>query len=286
MIAKLEFGRTNYLSTRTLFGAAALGAVSQEEADQTFELLFKYGVNHIDTAASYGDAELRVGPWMRTHRKDFFLATKTGERSYEKAKKEIHQSLERLQTDQIDLIQLHNLIDDDEWALAMGDTGALKAAVEAKEQGLVRFIGVTGHTLYAPEIHLKSLGVYDFDSVLLPYNFMLMQNEQYAADFMKLYTTCKERKVAIQLIKTQQRRPWGDRKHDRSTWYEPFEDQSAIDLATHWALALDGVFVNTLGDIHILPRMLDAASRFTGEQPSDTAMQKLIEAQTAEPLWA
>jgi len=282
----LTFGRTGHLSSRTLFGAAALGSVTQNEADATLDLFLKYGVNHIDTAASYGDAELRIGPWMKQHRKEFFLATKTGERTYQKAKDEIHRSLDRLETDQIDLIQLHNLIEDEEWKTAFGPDGALKAAVEAKEQGLVRFIGVTGHSLYAPVIHKKSLENFDFDTVLLPCNFMLMQNPQYAADFNRLVELAKSRNVAVQLIKTQQRRPWGDRDRTRATWYEPFEDQEVIDAVTHWALSIPGVFLNTVGDIHVLPRMLDAASRFVGKKLPDGEIQKLFETRDAEPLWA
>lgn len=287
MIEKLVFGRTGHESTRTLFGAAALGSVSQEAADRTLEVLLQYGVNHLDTAASYGEAEVRMGPWMKTLRKNFFLATKTGERSYQKAREEIHRSLERLQTDHVDLIQLHNLITDAEWEQAMGDDGALRAAVEARSEGLVRFIGVTGHTLYAPVIHKRSLERFDFDSVLLPYNFMLAQNPQYASDFEALVSLCKQRNVAVQLIKTQARRLWGEhQEHTHSTWYQPFEDQEAIDLVTHWALGYPGVFLNTVGDIKVLPRMLDAASRFTGERPSDEAMRKLVAAQEAAPMWA
>jgi aryl-alcohol dehydrogenase-like predicted oxidoreductase len=286
MIEKLTFGRTGHVSSRTLFGAAALGSVTQDEADATLDILLKYGVNHIDTAASYGDAELRIGPWMKVHRKDFFLATKTGERTYQKAKEEIHRSLDRLQTDQVDLLQLHNLIDDEEWEIAFGPDGALKAAVEAKEQGLVRFIGVTGHSLYAPVIHHKSLENFDFDSVLLPCNFMLMQNSQYADDFNRLVEFAKSRNVAVQLIKTQQRRPWGDRERARATWYEPFEDQEVIDAVTHWALSIPGVFLNTVGDIHVLPRMLDAANRFDGKKPAESKIAELISERDAEPLWA
>jgi len=285
MIAKLPFGRTGHLSTRTLFGAAALGGVTQAEADQAMEVLFKYGVNHIDTAASYGEAELRLGPWIEKHRSDFFLATKTEERTYQGAKESIHRSLERLRTDHLDLIQLHAVIEDEEWEIATGPKGALEAAIEARQQGLVFFIGITSHTLHAPAIHMKSLQRFNFDSILLPCNYMLMQNPRYAADFNAVVALAQSKNTAVQLIKTAQRRPWGDRPQFAACWYEPFSDQRSMDLAIHWALSHPGVFINTAGDIHILPLVLDAASRYE-KTPSDTEMQELLRMQEAEPLWA
>ena len=284
MIPKLTFGRTGHLSTRTLFGAAAFSEVSQAEADRTMEVLYKYGVNHIDTAASYGDAELRLGPWIAHHRNDFFLASKTGDRTYKEAKESIHRSLERLQTDHLDLIQLHAVIEEDEWNLALGPGGALEAAVEARQQGLVRFIGITSHTLRAPMIHQRSLEKFDFDSVLLPYNFMLMQNPVYAADFEALVSLAQSKNVAVQLIKTAQRRPWSDQSHFAATWYEPFTDQASIDLSIHWAMGRSGTFINTAGDIHVLPKVLEAASHFD-QVPTTAQMQAMIQSQTAEPLW-
>jgi len=285
MIAKLQFGRTGHLSTRTLFGAAAFYNVTQAEADQTMELLFQYGINHIDTAASYGDSEIRLGPWIEKHRHEFFLASKTGERTYEKARAEIRRSLERLRTDHLDLIQLHAVIEDEELEQALGPGGALEAALEAREEGLVRFIGITSHTLHAPVIHRKALERFDFDSVLLPYNFMLMQNPQYRADFEALEQICKERNVAMQLIKTAQRRPYGDGPHTHATWYQPFDDPKALTLAIHYALGREGAFINTAGDIHVLPKILEAASNFE-KAPSDEEMLAMLKEQQAEPLWA
>ncbi|PMP83872.1 MAG: aldo/keto reductase, partial [Roseiflexus castenholzii] len=186
MIPTAPFGRTGHHSTRAIFGAAALSRVSQEDADRTLDLLLQYGVNHIDTAASYGDSELRIGPWMREHRARFFLATKTGERTYQRARDEIRRSLERLRVDQIDLIQLHNLVDPQEWEQALGPGGALEAAIEARDLGLVRFIGVTGHGVTVAAQHRRALERFPFDSVLLPYSYILMQNPQYAADFEAL----------------------------------------------------------------------------------------------------
>lgn len=284
MISKQFFGRTGHLSTRAIFGGAALGGVTQAEADRTLDLLLEYGVNHIDTARNYGDAELRIGPWMPRYRSHFFLATKTQERTYAKAKQQIHESLDRLQTDHVDLLQLHFLVDPQEWEVAMGPGGALEAAIEARQQGLTRFIGVTGHEVVAPAMHLRSLARFDFDSVLLPYNYPLMCNPQYAADFEALVKLCGERNVAVQTIKGIARRRWGDRPQTRTTWYEPLEDQAAVDLAVWCVLGRPGIFLNTLGDIHVLPKVLDAAGRFE-RTPSDEEMQALVARQEMGPMF-
>lgn len=281
MIEKLTFGRTGHNSTRTIFGAAAFGGVTQKEADQTMEVLLSQGINHIDTAASYGDSELRIGPWMKEHRHDFFLATKTGERTYEKAREQIHKSLERLQVSQIDLIQLHCLIDPHEWETALGPGGALEACIEAREEGLVRFIGVTGHGVTVAKMHRRALERFDFDSVLLPYNLPMMQNEEYEADFEALSTACEAKQVAVQTIKSLSRGPWGEKKHFAATWYEPLTEQEDIDAAVNWVLDRPGVFLNTAGDIHLLPKILDAASRH--EHNSETVSK--LESLAMEPLF-
>ena len=284
MIATQPFGRTGHSSTRTIFGAAALSDVTQDEADRTLEVLLQYGVNHIDVAASYGDAELRIAPWMKEHRGRFFLATKTGERSREAARDEIHRSLDRLQVDHVDLIQLHNLADPIEWDQALSPGGALEAALEAREQGLVRFIGVTGHGAQIAATHRRSLERFDFDSVLLPYNYTTMQNEYYAANFNALAQTCQERNVAVQTIKSIARGPWWGQEHTAATWYEPLRDQHDIDLAVHWVLSRPGIFLNTAGDIALLPLVLDAASRF--QQPlSDQQMGELAARLEMRPLF-
>lgn len=284
MIAVAPFGRTGHQSTRAIFGAAALGGVTQEEADRTLELLLQYGINHIDTAASYGASEVRIGPWMAEHRSKFFLATKTGERSYQLARDEIHRSLERLRVDSFDLIQLHNLVDPQEWEQALGPGGALEAAIEAREQGLVRYIGVTGHGVTVADQHLRALERFPFDSVLLPYSYILMQHPQYAADFAALATVCREQNVAMQTIKSITQAPWGDRDRARATWYAPLEEQADIDLAAHWVLGNPQVFLNTVGDINVLPRVLDAASRFSA-RPADEQMERLLAEQHMEPLF-
>ena len=285
MIATHAFGRTGHLSTRTIFGAAALGQVSQADADRTLEVLLKYGINHIDTAASYGESELRIGPWMKQHREDFFLATKTEKRTYQEAKDEFHRSLERLRVEQVDLLQLHVLVDPDEWKTAMGPAGALEAAIEAREQGLLRFIGVTGHGVTCPAMHLRSLERFDFDSVLLPYNYMMIQNPEYANTFEALLTECRQRNVAVQTIKSLARGPWHDDKaRTRATWYEPLEEQADIDRAVHYVLGRPGIFLNTAGDIDLLPKVLDAASRFESA-PSDKDMQADVTRLEITPLF-
>jgi aryl-alcohol dehydrogenase-like predicted oxidoreductase len=284
MIPVQPFGRTGHQSTRLLFGAAAIGNVSQEEADQTMELIREHGINHIDTAASYGDAELRLGPWMETHRDEFFLATKTGERTHAEAYNEIQRSLERLRTDRIDLIQLHNLVDEEEWRTAFSAGGALEAVVEAKNDGLVRFIGVTGHGVTVAAQHLRSLEEYPFDSVLLPYNFPMSRNAGYLAEFEELVAVCADRGVAVQTIKAITRGPWGEQKPTANTWYEPLTDQEAIDTAVGWVLGREEVFLNTVGDIHLLPKVIDAAERFS-QRPNDEQMGKLEAAFGLEPLF-
>jgi aryl-alcohol dehydrogenase-like predicted oxidoreductase len=284
MIEKIPFGRTGHMSTRTLFGAAAFSNVTQDDADRTLEVLQQYGVNHIDTAASYGDAELRIGPWMDRLRNDFFLATKTGERSYQGAKDELKRSLDRLRTDHVDLWQLHNLVDPIEWDQALSSGGAIDAAVEAREQGLVRFIGVTGHGASIAAQHLRSLERFDFDSVLLPYNYSMAQDPHYMTAFHALVKLCQERNVAVQTIKSIARRPWLGREQTTSTWYEPLTDQDDIDRAVGFALGRPGIFLNTASDIHLLPKVLDAASRFQAP-PSEEAMAEEAARVEMEPLF-
>ncbi|HEX6303356.1 MAG TPA: aldo/keto reductase [Anaerolineales bacterium] len=261
-IAKMPFGRLGHPSTRTLFGAAALSNVSQGEADRTLDVLLQYGVNHIDVAASYGDAELRIAPWLKRYPGQFFVATKTGQRTAQAGKEELHRSLERMGIDRVDLWQLHNLADPIEWDIALSPGGVIEAAVEARQQGLVGGIGVTGHGLQIAATHRRSLERFDFDSLLLPYNYVTMQNEYYAANFNALLETSQQRDIAVQTIKSIALRPWMGESHTLSTWYRPLQDQEDIDIAVWWALARPGIFLNTAGDISLLPKFLDAASRF------------------------
>jgi len=284
MIPRQPFGRTGHESTRVIFGAAALAAVSQEDADRTLALLADHGMNHIDTAASYGEAELRLAPFLAEHRAEFFLATKTGERKREAAYEEIRRSLERMGVDRVDLIQLHNLVDEDEWQTAFASGGALEAVVQAREEGLVSFIGVTGHGVTVARQHLRSLKEFEFDSVLLPYNYPMSQNAEYMADFEEMFALCQQRNVAVQTIKSITRAPWGEREPTTATWYEPLQDQDAIDTAVSWVLGRPEVFLNTVGDIHVLPKVLDAAERFT-DRPTDEQMRELEAAWGMEPLF-
>ena len=285
MIAKTPFGSTGHESTRTLFGAAALGSLTQAEADPTLELLLEHCINHIDVAASYGDAELRLAPWLARHRDRFFLATKTGQRDRAGAREEIRRSLDRLGVDHVDLLQLHNLVDVIEWETALREGGALEAAVEARDEGLVRFIGVTGHGLTVAKMHRRSLERFPFDSVLLPYSYVQMRDERYASDFEALAAVCAERGVAVQTIKSITLAPWDGREQTAATWYETLREQADIDLAVHWVLGRRGVFLNTVGDVALLPKVLDAASRYES-RPSDETMDELAARRNLIPLFS
>jgi aryl-alcohol dehydrogenase-like predicted oxidoreductase len=284
MIDKQPFGNTGHSSTRVIFGAAALGRVTRDEADQALQQLLDYGVNHIDTAPSYGDAEVRLGPWMPAHRSDFFLATKTLERTREGAWKELNQSFERMQVDSVDLWQMHYLVDPQEWEIAFGPGGAIEAMVEAREQGLVRHLGVTGHDVAIAEMHLRSLDRFAFDSVLLPYNYMMMHNPKYAADFEALVQLCSERNVAVQTIKSLVRAPWKDEQHSAATWYEPLTEQEDIDRAVSWVLGRPGLFLISASDVKLLPKVLLAASRATAS-PTETEMAEASERLSMKPLF-
>jgi aryl-alcohol dehydrogenase-like predicted oxidoreductase len=272
MIPKQAFGRTGHMSTRVVFGAWALCKATQAEADRVLELVLEYGVNHIDTAPMYGNAEQRIGPWLEKHRADFFIATKTRSRRRRGAWDDLRRSLDRLRVDCVDLWQMHGLTGLTGWEQAMGPEGALEAFLEARDKGLVRFLGVTGHGLKAPAMHLRSLERFDFDTVLVPYNHALMQKPRYAADMEALIALCRERRLAVQTIKSIARRPWEDRPKTYNTYfYEPLVAQEAIDRAVHWALGHPDVFLIAAGDMQLLPKILAAAARFE-VRPSDADM--------------
>ena len=285
VIAKAPFGRTGHESSRTIFGGAAVGSVSHADSGRMLELVLEHGVNHIDTAASYGDAELRIAPWLKREPGRFFVATKTGQRDYAGAKEEIQRSLERLGVDHVDLIQLHNLVDVIDWEIALAEGGALEAAVEARDEGLVRFIGVTGHGLSVAAMHRRSLERFPFDSVLLPYNPRQLQDARYAEEFEALARTCAERGVALQTIKAIALAPWEGRQKTASTWYEPLTDPADIEVAVHWVLGRPGIFLNTVASVDLLPHVLAAAERFGGERPSEEAVEALLGRNAFAPLF-
>jgi len=272
MIERAPFGATGHESSRVIFGAAALAHVSKAEADQALQHLLEHGINHVDTAAAYGDAELRIATWLKDH--EFFIATKTGERTYAAAREQIRRSLDRLGVDHVDLIQLHNLVDVIEWETALRADGALEACLEARDEGLVRFIGVTGHGLTVPKMHSLSLDRHPFDTVLCPYNWIMMQDQRYADTFNELAAKCAERNVALQTIKSLAYRPWEGREKTASTWYEPLRDQDDIDKAASWVLHNEQAFLITTGDVEILPKLLQAAEN-PGPRPNDDQMAAL-----------
>ena len=284
MIETSPFGKTGHQSTRVLFGAAALGGMKQDKADRVLEVLLEYGINHLDTAASYGESELRIGPWMREHRKRFFLATKTGDRTYQGARDSLHRSLERLRVDQLDLIQMHNLAAEDEWTTALGAGGALEALVEARAQGLVRFIGVTGHGSQIAAMHRRSLQRFAFDSVLFPYNFTMLNIPQYAADVDALLKLCRERGVATQTIKSVARRRWQNGDGPKFSWYEPLRDRDAIRRGVHFVLSQPGLFLNSSSDATILRDILDAASE-KPTAPARAEMEADVARYAMQPLF-
>jgi aryl-alcohol dehydrogenase-like predicted oxidoreductase len=286
VIAHARFGRTGHQSSRTIFGGAALAKASPADADRALELVERHGLDHIDTAASYGDSELLIAPWLAGAGRDrFFLATKTGERTYRKARDQIRHSLERLGVAYVDLIQLHNLVDPVEWETALGPDGALKAAVEARDAGLARFIGVTGHGVTVAARHRQSLERFDFDTVLFPYNATQLRNKVYAAEAEALLRVCAERDVAVQTIKSITLGPWAERPADANTWYEPLTAQQDIDLAVRFVLSREQLFLDTPSDIDLFAKVLDAASR-GGARPSDAEMDALLERRGMSPLFA
>jgi len=301
MIERQPFGRTGHSSTRILFGAAALHSCTRERADRILATLLEHGINHIDTAAGYGDSELHVAPWMREHRADFFLATKTGDRTYDGARRSIERSLERLEVETLDLLQLHNLVDEEAWATAMGPGGALEAAIDARDQGLVRFLGVTGHGWDVARRHRESLERFPFDSVLFPYNFPMMSQPEYARDVEALLELCSDRGVAVQTIKSVARRRWketgsfagdsgrgGERSSQpekRFSWYEPLRDEGAIRAAVHYVLQRPGVFLNTSSDTTLLGITLEAAADAV-ETRSDIDMSAVVAGREMESLFA
>ena len=287
MIETRPFGRTGHDSSLALFGGAAFKPDSTEaDAGRVLDLLFRHGVNHVDTAHGYGggNSETLIGGWMERYRDRFFLATKTGERTAAGARAQVERSRRRLRSDTIDLIQLHSLTGEEDWAEAMGAGGALEALIEARERGWVRFIGVTGHGLAAPRMHLRSLERFPFDAVLLPMNFVLARDPGYRADFDALRAVCERRGVAVQIIKSTARRPWAGRERTRGPWYEPLAAAGDISRAVAYALSFGPAFINTMADLDLLPLVLQAAES-PGDRPSDADMEAMAGDRAMAPIF-
>ena len=257
-----RFGRTGHMSTIAIFGAAAFNKISQEDADKTMEQVIEAGINHIDVAPSYGEAEIRIGPWMPRERGRFFLGCKTQERTREGAWKEMQESLKRLQTESFDLYQAHAITTMEELDAITMKGGALEAFVQAREAGLTKFLGITGHGVNAPQIYLEALRRFDFDTVLFPLNFVQMANPEYRKYAEELIETCRAKDVGTMAIKFITKGPWGDKQHTATTWYEPFEDMETIQNGVNFALSYDVTGLCTAADVRILPLVLQACENF------------------------
>ena len=282
---KRRFGRTGHLSTVAILGCAAFGKATSAETDAAMARVIDSGVNHIDIAPSYGQAEERLGPWLLRERKRFFLGCKTTERTREGAAAELGRSLVRLQVDSFDLYQLHAVNTFEELDKVTAHDGALDAIRDAREKGLTRFIGITGHGVDAPAIYLEALRRFDFDSVIFPLNFVQYANPVYRRNAEALLQECHGRDVGVMVIKSICKRPWGGRPQTYNTWYEPFDDAAHIQSSINFALTQDVTGICTAGDLRVLPKVLDACGRFT---PMSAAEQVALIASASEyePLFA
>ena len=280
-----RFGRTGHMSTVAIFGAAAFSKISQEDADKVMEMVIEAGVNHIDVAPSYGQAEERIGPWMPRERGRFFLGCKTTERTREGAWNEMQNSLKRLQTESFDLYQCHAVTTMEELDSVTMTGGALEAFVKARDEGLTKYLGITGHGVDAPQIYLEALRRFDFDSILFPINFVQMANPEYRKYTEELIATCKTKDVGTMIIKSITKAPWGERPHTATTWYEPFNQMDEIQRAVNFVLSYDVTGVCTAGDTRILPMVLEACENFT--RLSNSEMEEMIQSgKQYEPLFA
>lgn len=280
-----KFGRTGHMSTVAIFGAAAFWQISQADADQVMEQVIEAGINHIDVAPSYGQAEERIGPWMPRERGRFFLGCKTLERTKDGAWNEMQRSLRRLQTESFDLYQCHAITTMQELDAVTMKGGALESFERARREGLTRYIGITGHGADAPKIYLEALRRFDFDSVLFPLNFVQMANPEYRKYTEELVAACKAKDVGTMIIKTITKAPWGERPHTANTWYEPFDQQEQIQKAVNFGLSYDVTGLCTAGDTRILPMVLHACENFT--RLSQSELEEMIESgKQHEPLFA
>ena len=279
-----KFGRTGHMSTVAIFGGAAFWEIEQKDADRVMELVIAAGINHIDVAPSYGQAEIRIGPWMKSERGHFFLGCKTMERTKEGAWRELHQSLERLQTDHFDLYQCHAVTTIDELDSLFAKGGAMEAMIQAREQGLTKFLGITGHGVDAPQIYLEALRRFDFDSVLFPLSFVQMANPDYRKYAEELITACLAKDVGMMVIKSVTKGPWNDKPHTATTWYEPFDQLAEIQRAVNFVLSYPITGLCTAGDTRILPLVLKACENFT--PLSEAEREAMIQSgKTFEPLF-
>jgi aryl-alcohol dehydrogenase-like predicted oxidoreductase len=272
---KRRFGRTNHNSTLAIFGAVALGKLDQTEADHTIQKVIDAGVNHIDIAPSYGQAEERLSHWMPSIREKFFIGCKTMERSKQGAIKEFHTSLARLQLTHFDLYQMHavtNMVDLDE---CTGKGGVLEGIIQMKEEGLTKFIGITGHGLQAPTVFLEALYRFDFDSVLFPLNPNLFSIPEYREKALLLLDECESKDIGVMTIKSVAKMPWGEEEHLYHTWYRPFEDGSIIRKNVDFVLSYPLTHICTVGDYRLLGEVLDACEDFSPMSPIDR--EQLIE---------
>jgi len=268
-----RLGRTGHMSTVVTFGAAGIGRVDQETADRAVETALAHGVNHVDVAPRYGEAEVRLRPWMARIRSRIFLGCKTGQRTREEASAELSRSLERLGTDRLDLYQLHAVGKLHELDQCTAPGGALEALVEAREAGRVRWLGITGHTHDAPATQLEALRRFDFDTVMFPLNFVLWAIPEYRRDAEALLAACRAREVGVHVIKSVAKDPWGDRPRTHATWYEPFTDQATIDRAVAFVLSQPVTTLCSVGDVTVLPKVLAAAERY---RPLAAAAQETL----------
>lgn len=279
-----RFGRTGHMSSILIFGSFAVGQLSQKEADSVMEMVLAHGVNHIDVAPSYHDAELRLGPWLERYRDRFFLGCKTQMRSRDEARKELQGSLERLRVDAFDLFQLHAVTTMEELDRCFAPGGSMEAILEARDEGLTRYVGITSHGLQAPAVELAALERYDFDSLLFTLNFKLWSDDQYRRDASALLRMAAERDIGTMVIKAVARGPWGDQERRYHTWYEPFDTSDSVESALRFTLSQPVTGAISAGDANLLPLLIDAAERF--KPMSDAEQQQLLAtAGRYEPLF-
>jgi predicted aldo/keto reductase-like oxidoreductase len=257
---KRRLGKTGHSVSILTLGGCGPGYVSQEEADKAVELAMKHGVNMIDVAPNYADAEVRLRPWVQKYRNQFFIAEKTAKRTKKEAWEQLHNSLEKLGTDHFDLYQFHAVGTDDELKQIFSKGGAMEAFREAKETGLIKFIGITGHTNL--RIHVKALDMFGFDTVLAPINVASMVHPHPSNDFRPLLKAAKEKDVGVIAIKSILKRRWvGDKNYN--TWYEPVDNANEVEMAIIFALSQEGVTTYSLPcDVKLWPIVLEAAERY------------------------